>query len=189
MNDLIVSARIELLRRTSEPACVEASGQYIRQHHLDFANVEAAAGFLAVLPLRIEQAWFDFADEGELGVVIEAFGEDGETVDDLAAWPVAAPDRLYSMFGRVPVLGAANISNPATYFLGRPLQVHRTALSWLKAGGTGCVVVNEPAAARMLIDVPGNYAGEDRKHAVDLRRMGERLLDPKRILYPARRVA
>ena len=69
---------------------------------------------------------FDFGTVGSdpLGLVVEAIGEDGETPDDLIAWPVNDPATVLSMHGRVGILGLWHAFNPATYLMGKPLAAH-----------------------------------------------------------------
>ena len=56
----------------------------------------------------------------EPAAVVEVFAADGETVLDLAAWPLGAPERVCTMFGRAPALGLAAARNPATSRPSRP---------------------------------------------------------------------
>jgi len=175
----------EFYRRLADPATIERSGQFIARNDLDLPEVAAACGELLVTSAAFSDQWFDLADDdGEPAVVIKVLDEDAETVVDLAAWPIASPDRVHMMFGRSPMLGLAAAVNPSTYFLDRPLRIFRSALDWLRAGGIGCVIINEFASARILLDAPGLYAGENEAHANELRRISAQLVDPSKILFP-----
>jgi hypothetical protein len=92
---------------------------------------------------------FDLVDdegEGEPAVFIECFGADAWTRVDCCAWPVGRPADFALAFGFADLLGVDQIRNPASYFGGRPLPIFRTPETWLRAGGEGCVILNELTA-------------------------------------------
>ena len=93
------------------------------------------------------------------------------------------------MFGRAPLVGMWQAYNPASYVFGRPLQVHRTPLDWLRAGADGCAIVNPRLAAHVLNELPGPIAGQDEAHARELADLVLSTVDLTRIRVPVRRVA
>ena len=109
-----------------------------RQFGLDHCTIEAHCGILVIANVTYySRGGFDL-DAGDASVksaVIEVLAEDGETVVDIVAWPINAPQMFTSALGIADVLGAAQIENPATYFADAPIQAHRTPAGWLRAGG------------------------------------------------------
>lgn len=112
---------------------------------------------------------FDFANEGEgqPAFLLEAFGADGETPADLVAWFVDQPEHVMSMFGRLAFLGESQAVNPASYFGGLPIDVHRNGLEWLQSGCRGVAVVVPHLAAPILLDAPA-VAGRNNEHNAQL---------------------
>lgn len=158
-----------------------------------------ACGCVAVTAVKADwDGTFAFAERGAAGstvaVVIEAFGRDGSTPLDLVAFSVAEPNRCWTMFGRAPMLGLANVYAATTYQFDQPLRVHRTVLAWIQGGCRGAVVLDPKFAARNLLDASemGRIAGEDRAHTIELANLTARLFDRDRFVVPAepkRRVA
>jgi hypothetical protein len=81
-------------------------------------------------------ATFDFAAPGSAdsvrAVVHVAVGEDAETPIDLVAWTRERPDRILRCLGVTQAIGISQLFNPASYFAGRPLRIHRSVLSSAK---------------------------------------------------------
>lgn len=184
----LLEARADLCRR-ADPT--ETFLDYVGEQGLDLDIVDRFAGIGALTEILIcGKGRFDFAPSGhgeaEEAFVIEAFAEDDETVIDLVAWPTRHPDKAMSLFGRVGLLGVANAVNPATYFLGTPLQIARNPLRWLQAGGRGSCVIDPHRAAFELIDASGmgRIAGEDLAHTRDLIRLVESIVDRSRFVTP-----
>ncbi len=158
---------------------------YMRENHLSPALVEAHAGVLGLCPVEfLPGRRFDFSDEGVLSAVIEVLDEDGETTVDLLAWAVNQPAAFASALGCARGLGPWQARNRATYFNGRPLQLWRTPLSWLKAGCSGAVVVEPQSAISWLASAPGLIAGEDLAHAREIAHLLHPYVDPSRIVAP-----
>src|SRR5215475_7217552 len=91
----LLAARAELKSR-AEPTVDWLD--YIRNTGIDVPTVCRFAGVLAVTHcIFYDHRRFDFADpserEAEPAAVIQALGEDAETVIDLVAWPLDAPNR------------------------------------------------------------------------------------------------
>ena len=181
----IDAARADLCDRSE----ITGSADYIRANGIDSTAVEAHAGCLGVCQLEFFPAQrFDFEDGpgAVAGAVLEAFDHDGETVLDLVAWPLDAPEYVTTMFGRVGLLGGWHAFNPATYVFGKPLQIHRAPLDWLRAGCQGAVPVVEQIAARQLLDVPGRTASQDAEHGQELGALLSSAVDLTRIVVPRR---
>jgi hypothetical protein len=87
--------------------------------------------------VRFDGYGFDVVLDGELAITFRV--EDTDVLD-IAAW---APQsgRLASWRGVAFALGQDSIFNPASYFTGSALRVHRTPLDWLKADRDGIVMV------------------------------------------------
>jgi hypothetical protein len=181
----LLSARAELNRR-GDPHIDWLD--YVRNNAIDIATVCRFAGLIAVTHCVFYGRRFDFADPGEReaepAAVIEALGDDGETVVDLVAWPLEAPDRFASLFGDVLLLGADRVGNPATYFAGQHLQLFKTPLSWLQADCAGAVIINPHGARFVLRRAVGPIAGEDIDHARAIQKLTH--LPPQRVLAPLR---
>jgi hypothetical protein len=77
---------------------------------------------------------FEFADDGDRALVFRVF--DCGTQVDLVAWS-HKQKKLTTWRGVAFALGQDQIFNPATYFAGGALHVHRTPLDWLKADRYG----------------------------------------------------
>lgn len=182
----LLAARAELLCR-AEPTIDWLD--YVRNNAIDLPTVCRFAGLIAVTHcVFFDHGRFDFADpaerEAEAAAVIEALGDDGETVIDLVAWAVEQPGRFARLFGDVAVLGADRVGNPASYFAGQHLQIYKTPLRWLQAGCAGAVVIDPHGARIVLRRAVGPIAGEDIQHARALQKLSHMLAS--RVLAPLR---
>jgi hypothetical protein len=185
--DLPLLAACAELNKRAEPTIDWLD--YIRNTGIDVPTVCRFAGVLAVTHcIFYDHRRFDFADPGdreaEPAAVIEAIGDDAETVVDLVAWPLAAPARFGSLFGDAILLGVDRIANPATYHGGQHLQLFKTPLSWLKAGCTGANIIDPYGARFVLRRALGPIAGEDLDHARALQKLTH--FPPRRVLAPLR---
>lgn len=166
---LLADARIQL-QECAWPT--RAFLAYVHKHQLDLRAINRFCGGYGVTQiLDLGCARFEFAsgDDGSLeGFVMEALGEDGETVIDLVAWPTLQPERVMSKFGRCGLLGLWQAIGPATYFLGGVLNLHRTPLQWLQSGCEGAAIVTPSIAATQLIEAPGRIAARDHAHGRQL---------------------
>lgn len=138
-------------------------------------------------------AMFDFAArrsaESIRAVVHVAVGEDAETPIDLVAWTRERPDRILRCLGVAPALGIDQLVNPASYFAGRPLRVHRSALAWLASGCDGVVPLDCAAMRNRLdflaLELDGcRLAAESLEHGRALRTKLAPLPARVRILVP-----
>lgn len=164
---------------------------YVRQHGLELGRISGFAGATGILPVvDCGRDRFDWDAPGEMiqAFICEALAEDGETVIDLIAWPLSSAAKVMTMFGRTPLLGLWEAMNPATYFGGKPLQMHRTPLEWLQSGCRGAAVVRPASAARLLFDIDGAIAGKDPRHAKQLRDLIHTVVDDRKVVCAETRV-
>jgi len=163
----------------------KAAAGYAKEQKLDLRLVNAFAGVFAILPCVFENGFFaiDF-DEGEPGAVIEALGDDGETTLDLVAWPTRKPDQFATVLNNADALGIGNVTNPASWAFDNQLHVHRTPLSWLKAGCSGCCILDHRYVAYWLGQALGPIVAESREHASALSMLLNPRFDERRILFP-----
>lgn len=185
----LVTARRELHARADN--ALPELFDYCRNHQIDMAAARRYVGALAVLAVTVYPGQrFDFGATAENTVdamVLEALGLD-ETVVDLVAWRLDAPEAPLTMFGRVGLLGHANVLDPATYIMGGALEVHESPLAWLRSGCRGCAVVIPQLAARQLRDVEGPIAAASLAHGRSLRHLIDSVSRPV-VLVPERRAA
>ncbi|MFG1222142.1 hypothetical protein [Xanthobacter wiegelii] len=163
--------------------------EFVAREALDLRLVAAFAGSLTLARYTFSPPprRFHFDPAGELAVVVEALEiEHGERwLVDLVAWPVDRPSEFATAAGRADLLGADQVDNPASFFGGRPLLVHRTPLGWLRAGCCGVVVLDERRAGGRLAGALGNLLAEDLAHARELHRLMGRAFPTNRIRVPA----
>jgi hypothetical protein len=159
---------------------------YVRANQLDIMACYRFCGIIAVTSCAFYGQCFDFADcdepDAEPAAVIEVLDQDAETIVDLCAWPLSAPDRFATGFGAAALLGADRVTNAATYYAGQFLQAYRTPLAWLRAGCAGAVILDPIAARFALSRARGPIAGEDLEHAEQIQRLT--LFPAARILAP-----
>lgn len=178
----ILAARARLYR--AYPTATSVA--YVRDNELDMRQLADAAGCFTVMRVAVSGDRFEFSETGNTIVaIVEAFGRDGETSVDLVAWPLDAPQRVLTMFGRTPILGLVNVFAATTYAFDRPLVCYRTPLAWWQAGCRGAVVLDPSSAARLLLDAPGLISGEDLEHSRQIAELVRSLFDPARFVAPA----
>lgn len=183
---MFLPPRILLMRRElyAQAEWTPESSDCVKAHGLDLDCINAHTGLFAVCLCQIAGPNFDFFPDGVPAAVIEVLAEDGATVVDLVAWPLDAPDRFATACGEADILGIANMRNPATYAGGKPLAIHRTPLAWLKAGCSGCVVLNAAWGGVWLSRATGPLLAEDLAHGRELRRVMPKGFDTRRLLVP-----
>jgi hypothetical protein len=184
MNKQLFEMRIEFLER-AEPS--PEWSELIKANGIDLREAYARSGCIAVTRCEFfDGRRFDFAGpDGELSAVLLVLGEDAKTVIDLVAWPIADPYRFATALGHAALLGVDQVTNPASYFGGEPLRLHRLPLAWLRAGCRGAVLLRHGlAAVSTLARAPGRLAGEDRIHARELAAMLRGSFPLDRIMAP-----
>ena len=175
-----------------------ATVDYLDAAGIDINAIAEFCGSASVLPITLLPSQrFDLPDHGAEavdGMVIEARGEDGETIIDLVAWPVASPADVRTLLGQAPLVGMWAAFNAGTYTFDYPLIMHRTPLDWLKADCEGAAVVIPKLAVRTFLDIcdiGGRIGAEDFDHAHELRRHLDAMTKLVEIVAPnpIRRVA
>lgn len=158
----------------------------------DFATIEAECGVVVVTSARfLVDRTFDLAkadDHGAvLSAVIEAFGPDRQTVEDLIAWPIGRPAAFATAMRCADVIGGWRIE--AAPIADRPLRVFRHPEAWLRAGCAGIVVVDPILGSRQLAQTRGTIAAEDIAHGREIAAWLPSHFDRRRVLAPIPRVA
>jgi hypothetical protein len=170
--------------------------QWLRSQGVDVAHVLNVAGPIAEHSVTIHRNSFEFAQDGASGavraVVHIAKGDDAETPVDLIAWTKELPQTMFRCLGVAAALGIDQIENPATWFTGKPLAVHRHALNWLRAKCEGIVIFSAFQVLAKLERLPARPAGyaiaaESLAHGRALRRAWSPLPKGLRILVPEQR--
>jgi hypothetical protein len=192
VNITIINPLATLLRQFYNVASWgQAEADYLKHHNLPMEAANAHCGGFFILPCAFDGSdLFTFNAGGVSAVVIEVYGDDDETVIDLAAWPVDRPENFATAMGAA-LLGAARVCNPASWFPG-PLPIFRTPLKWLQARCQGVVVLDYKSAPLVLADALGDLEAEDEAHQAELRRLLCRpFVNPRNIVAPrmARRAA
>jgi hypothetical protein len=107
---------------------------------------------------------FQFAHPDEPGavraIVHVVTADDAESPSGLIAWRPKLPEDFYTFpSGGLPALGIDQLDNPASYFGGRPLPVHRTPLGWLANGCRGIVPLDSNSLWFRLNSLPERTNG------------------------------
>jgi hypothetical protein len=190
--DLAVELALEFCDR-SFPTDLGLS-RWLRGQGVDVTRVLNVAGPIAEHDVIIRGHRFDFAteDEGDAvrAIVHIANADEDETPVDLIAWMRDQPRRVFQCLGAVEALGVDQIGNAASWFLGKPLAVHRTPLDWLRAGCTGIVIFDATRVRARLECLParsGGYrlAAVSLEHGRALRKILSPIPDTVQILVPA----
>ncbi|HEY8577178.1 MAG TPA: hypothetical protein VIL88_12650 [Devosia sp.] len=184
IDNVLLAAREEFYDRAdAHPEFIH----YVCHHGLELGRISGFAGAMGIVPVvDCGSGRFDFDAPSEMiqAFICEAYAEDGETVIDLVAWPVDRPKHVMTMFGRAPILGLWEAFNPASYYGGKPLQMHRTPLEWLKAGCRGAAVVRPVLAARLLFELEGAVAAADQRHAQELHQIISMVIPKGKVVVP-----
>jgi hypothetical protein len=107
---------------------------------------------LGTARVRFSGRTFDIDPEGERALTFRA--TDRGVVSDLIAWQPRSGE-LASWRGVAFCIGDQDdLFNPATYFAGSALRVHRTPLDWLRANRDGICVVRPDLVHAYLRQVP-----------------------------------
>ncbi len=172
---------------------------FIHHHNIDLKAVAPHCGVVAVALCKsydtIEgDRLFEFSPQGIPCVVVEAIsfrrkgGNTNPYTGDLIAWPLNSPDQFATALASgegCELLGAWSACRTDR----SPLALHRTPLSWLKAGCEG-VVLLKPGAGPWLRKAGGPYRCEDAEHAREVTEILGSSVTPYEIFIPqARRAA
>ncbi len=182
---------IELLRARREldarARWSREEADYVAANRINPEAVNAHAGLLTVTNCEFfGNGYFAFADDhGVRSAVIEVYGEDDETSVDICAWALDRAGTFATMFGS-DALGAARVSNPATWAFGGVLKIFRTPLKWLQAGCQGCCILDHRYVSIWLREAVGyGIEVEDEEHGLQLAAMlNPPRFDERRLLVP-----
>jgi len=100
---------------------------------------------------------FDIVDDGDLAVIVPVGEWDGLNwqLEDLIAFMLDDPTRWWRRLGAADVLG--NVEG----FTIEPKTLHLTPLDWLRAGGTGLVILDWSRDAIDLLQGAGPIAAAE----------------------------
>jgi hypothetical protein len=168
------------------------NADYRRDNGIDLNRASGFCGSLIVADIvLLSNRRFDLPDghgaESVSACIIEARAGDGETIVDLVAWPVTNSADVRTLLGRASMVGLWAALNPGTYYLDYPLQVHRTALDWLRAGCDGAAVVIPELAARTFLeiaDMGGRISTQDFAHERELKSHLKAMIDRVSVVSP-----
>jgi hypothetical protein len=105
---------------------------------------------------------FQLADDEPLAVpamVHVVTGADAEISIGLVAWRRERPDDVMTYPPGLPALGLDQLDNPASFFGGQALPIHKTPLRWLAAGCRGVVPLDLEAFWDALNELPPRPCG------------------------------
>jgi hypothetical protein len=166
---------------------------WFRGEGVDVAHVFNFLGPISELDITAKRHRFKFAHSNATNrikaVVHVATDDNAETPIDLVAWTRERPERVFQSLGAVEALGVDQIGNPASYFLSKPLLVHRHPLNWLRAGCDGIVIFDARCVCARLECLPPRLEGYDLatgsiEHGRELQRILSPLPNGLRILVP-----
>lgn len=153
---------------------------YVRMHGIDLMTVGRFAGSCAVIDIvDVGNHRFDFADNGGVpGFVLEVYGVDGESVEDLICWPLDRPGHVMTALGKAGLVGVWQAMAPQSYFMAAAVPIYRTPLRWLQESCDGCAIAAPEVAAQQLIQTPGRLSAEDQRHGRELVALLKSVFDP-----------
>jgi hypothetical protein len=138
---------------------------------------------------------FQLCEPEESGAVMAVVhvvrGCDAETLIGLVAWCRDRPEEIFTYPAGLPALGLDQLDNPASYFAGGALRVHRSPLSWLRAGCQGIAPLDYEALWLTLKELPDIYAlsAECVEHGHALQAALDPLPANVRLVVPRRKLA
>jgi len=153
---------------------------YVQAHRIDLMNLGRFAGGYAVINVTDMGARrFDFADEAAFPAwVMEVFGVDGESVEDLIAWPLDRPEHIMTALGRAGLVGVWQAMAPQSFFMDAAPRIFRTPLRWMQENCDGCAIADPVVAAQQLVQTPGRLCAEDQRHGRELVTLLKTAFDP-----------
>jgi hypothetical protein len=171
--------------------------QWLQASGVDMRAALLLAGPICELPIIRYAALrsFQLGEENEPlavpAMVHVVTGGDAETPIGLVAWRRERPDDVLTYPAGLPALGLDQLDNPASYFGGSALPVHRTPLRWLARGCRGIVPLDLNALWAVLDARRESYAlaAESIEHGHALRAGLQPLPPGVRIVVPHRETA
>ncbi|MCZ6763734.1 MAG: hypothetical protein O7C63_02235, partial [Alphaproteobacteria bacterium] len=117
--------------------------------------------------VRVGGRFFEFHPDGEWAVIVPVIDCHERSIVDLLAFDPDEPNKWWFRIGSERLLdGDAH----GDQHLGKPLQIFRTPLSWLKGRCAGVVIFDIERAFIDLKTVPNGIVGEDDEHTAEIRR-------------------
>jgi hypothetical protein len=156
-----------------------AVDQWLQASGVDMKTALLLAGPICELPIirHAAQRSFQLAEEDEPravpAMVHVVTGMDAETPIGLVAWRRERPDDVMTYPPGLPALGLDQLDNPASFFGGQALPIHKTPLSWLSACCRGVAPLDLNAFWDTLNELPPSPGGrplmvEDLEHGRQL---------------------
>jgi hypothetical protein len=171
-----------------------AVDQWLQASGVDMKIALLLAGPICELPIirHAAQRSFQLAEEGEPlavpAMVHVVTDMDAETPMGLVAWRRERPDDVMTYPPGLPALGLDQLDNPASYFDGAALPIHRSPLRWFASGCCGVVPLDLDALWAVLDARRESYAlaAESVEHGRALRAGLQPLPPAVRIVVPRR---
>jgi hypothetical protein len=164
---------------------------WLESKGVDLSHVLNVAGPIVEHEVVIfPNTMFDFVEprnpDAIRAVVHVVFDDDAKTPIDLVAWTRKKPCEIFRCLGFAAAIGIDRLFNPASYFAGRPLLVHRSPLAWLAAGCVGMVPIDHGALRERMewLQCDCRLAAENLAHGRALREALAPLSHRVRILVP-----
>jgi hypothetical protein len=171
--------------------------QWLQANGVDMKMALLLAGPICEQPIirRPSIRSFQLAEEDEPlavpAMVHVVNDDDAETPIGLVAWRRERPDDVMTYPPGLPALGLDQLDNPASYFGGAALPIHRTPLRWLASGCRGIVPLDLDGLWEVLDARRESYAlaAESIEHGHALRAGLQPLPRGVRVVVPRRDTA
>jgi hypothetical protein len=174
----------------------QAFERWLSAQRIGAAALELA-GPIYELPILcfVSDRKFQLCEGDETGAVMAVVhvvrGRDAETPIGLVAWCRDRPEKIFTYPAGLSALGLDQLDNPACYFAGGALRVHRSPLAWLRASCRGIVPLDYEALWLELKQLSGSCAlsAESVEHGHALQAALDPLPANVRLVVPRRKVA
>ena len=134
----------------------------LQRHGVTDPNAKAICGLARIVRMG---NFFEFHSSGEYAVIVPVIA--GDDVVDLLAFDPSKPEEWWYRIGGERLLDGDALGDQ---LLGKPLQIYRTPLNWLKGRCDGVVIFDTNRAFIDLATAPNGVVGEDDEHTEELRR-------------------
>jgi hypothetical protein len=126
--------------------------RWLLDHEVSVETLQAEPCSIAATTVRFDGRFFIPDPDGEKALIFRA--TDRDEVIDLIAWSPRS-DEIGSFLGVAFCLGDQDqLYNPATWFAGGGLCIHKSLLEWLRASRRGIVIIDPKQTYAMLRQVP-----------------------------------